>query len=128
MGQDISTSLNPPLLSLQDFLVNGKFDLTRYLYYIHKIDMFNAGLLSHPLQSKIKFENESKIQKSAPPCSVKRYKLLVRNDDGSLREMTPQDTLWYLKYVKTPTWNDWLKNKFRSRFCKSIDKHLIFQR
>ena len=116
MGQDISKSLNPPPLSLQDCLVNGKFDLTRYVYYRRKIDMINDDISSHQLQRKRKFNNETDIKKSAQPRSVKRHKLLVRNDDGSLRELTPEDTLWYLKYVKTPPWNDRLKKQFRNRF------------
>ena len=52
MGQDISKSLNPPPLSLQDCLVNGKFDLTRYVYYRRKIDMINDDISSHQLQKK----------------------------------------------------------------------------
>ena len=64
------------------------------------------------------------------------HTLLVRNDDGSLRELTPEDTLWYLKYVETPSWNDRLKKQFQSRFRmpyqsfidlhESVDDHPIF--
>ena len=71
MGQDISKSLNPPPLSLQDCLVNGKFDLTRYVYYRRKIDMINDDLSSHPLQRKRKFPDESKIKKSVQSRSVR---------------------------------------------------------
>ena len=52
MGQDISKSLNPPPLTLQDCLVNGKFDLTQYVYYRRKIDMINDDLSSHSLPKK----------------------------------------------------------------------------
>ena len=118
MGQDISTSLNPPPLSLQDCLVGGKFNVTRYMYYRRKMDIFNDDVLFQPFPSpkKRKFQDHCKIHKSVALRSVKRHKLLVRNDDGTLRELTPQDTLWYLKYVQTPPRNDRLKKQFRQRF------------
>lgn len=87
---------------------------------------------------KRKFNNATNIKKSAQPRSVQRHKLLVRNDDGSLSELTPEDTLWYLKYVETPPWNDRLKKQFRNRFRmpyqsfidlhKSIDCDPLFNR
>ena len=138
MGQDISKSLNPPPLSLQDCLVNGNLDLTHYVFYKRKMDLINDNLSSHPLRRKRKLPHESNIKKSVHSCLVKKHKLLARKDDGSLRELTPEDTLWYLKYVKTPSWNDRLKKQFRSRFRmpyesfidlhESIDNHPLFQR
>ena len=52
MGQDISTSLNPPPLSLQDCLVDGKFDVTRYMYYRRKMDIVNDDVLLQPFPSQ----------------------------------------------------------------------------
>ena len=58
MGQDISTSLNPPPLSLQDCLVDGKFDVTRYIYYRRKMDIINDDVLFQQIPSKkIKFQD-----------------------------------------------------------------------
>ena len=40
---------------------------------------------------------ESDLQrKSRTPRSVKRLKFMVRDKDGTLREIRPEDTLWYL--------------------------------
>ena len=51
------------------------------------------------------------------PCSVKRYKLLVCDNDGSLCEIKPTNTLWYLLYVKDPPCNNRMAKLFRFRFC-----------
>ena len=42
--------------------------------------------------------------------------MLVRDNNGSLREILPTDTLWYLLYVPTPPLNKRLHDKFRIRF------------
>ena len=34
--------------------------------------------------------------------SVKKHKLFVRNDDGTLRKFTSNDKLWCLLYIATP--------------------------
>ena len=47
---------------------------------------------------------------------VKKYFLQVRTDDGSLRQITPKDTLWYLLYVKEPPRNNRIADLFRRRF------------
>ena len=72
-------------------------------------------------------------------CALcKKHKLLVRSDDGSLRSLTPTDTLWYLLYVKSPPRDDRLKSIFRTRFripysyfielSNDIINHEIFSR
>jgi len=38
MGQNVSKSLIPPPLTLQDCLVNGKVDLARSIYYRRQQD------------------------------------------------------------------------------------------
>ena len=50
---------------------------------------------------------------------MKRHKSLVRDDDGSLREIRPQNTLLYLMYllyVNQPPLNDRMHQTFRNRF------------
>ena len=48
--------------------------------------------------------------------SVKRHKLLVRDNDGSLREIRPEDTLWYQLYVNQPPQDERMAKLFRNRF------------
>ena len=71
--------------------------------YQKRRHVFNNTLLS-----KKKRKNTSR--------SVRRYKLLVRDNDGSLREIRPEDTLWYLLYVNQPPLNERIHRLFRSRF------------
>ena len=109
MGQDISTSITPPHLTLQHCFVDGKIDIPRYLYYRRKLDdqIELSQSISNGLNIKRKFdEGQSPIVRPRKKRSVKRHKLLVRDDDDSLRELTPKDTLWYLLYVHTPSRND----------------------
>ena len=70
--------------------------------------------------------------------SVKKHKLLVRNSDGSLRELKPEDTIWYLIYVANPPSGDRMLKLFRNRFrvpynyfidlSNEISNHDLFSR
>ena len=55
---------------------------------------------------------------------MKRHKLFVRDNDGSLREIRPIDTLWYLLYVNQPPQNERMYRIFRSRFRLPYDSFL----
>ena len=55
---------------------------------------------------------------------MKRYKILVRDIDGSLREIKPTDTLWYLLYVNQPPTNQRMHRLFRRRFRLPYDSFL----
>ena len=57
--------------------------------------------------------------------SVKRHKILVRNEDGTLQEIRPEDTLWYQLYVNTPPRNKRLAKQFRLRFCMPYESFLL---
>ena len=65
---------------------------------------FNATLLS----KKRKQNNYSR--------SVKRHRLLVRDNDGSLREIRPEDTLWYLMYANQLPLNNRMHRLLTDRF------------
>ena len=63
---------------------------------------------------------------------------MVRDTDGSLREIRPVDTLWYLLYVLTPPSSVRMSKLFRLRFrltyesfmelFHDIKQHVIFKR
>ena len=55
---------------------------------------------------------------------MKRHKLLVRDDDGTLRELRSKDTLWYYLYANTPPLNKHLFRQFRMRFCMPYDSFI----
>ena len=58
------------------------------------------------------------------PRSIKRHKLLVRNEDGELREILPIDTLWYVLFIANPPRNKRLLKQFRLRFRMPYDSFL----
>ena len=70
--------------------------------------------------------------------SVKRHKVFVRDTDGHLREVTPEDTLWYQLYVAQPPKSERMLKLFRLRFrmpyssfvklSDEISNHPIFER
>ena len=128
MGQDLSIALIPPPLTLQDCIINGRFDITRYLYFRRTLDHYEdvdhiiSNNASRKRRISIKMENQRK--KARAPRSVKRHKVLVRENDGSLREILPTDTLWYLLYVAHPPQNKRLSDKFRLRFRLPYDVFL----
>ena len=123
MGQDISKTLYPPPLSFQQCFVDGEFSLHRYYIYRRRRDMedddFKLKMSLFQSNKKRKFkdiESSSQTGSSSHNRSVKKHSLLVRADDGTIRALTPCDTLWYLLYVKTTPQDDRLKKIFRNRF------------
>ena len=148
MGQDLSKAFIPPPTTFQQCFVDGNFSLPRYFLYRRSRDIEdqNFQTIMNILSSKRKrkhqdiINDDASTNKSTCPSvrSVKKHKLLVRSDDGSLRSLTPTDTLWYLLYVKSPPRDDRLKSIFRTRFripysyfielSNDIINHEIFSR
>ena len=126
MGQDLSTAFVPPPTSFQQCFIDGEFSLPRYIVFKRNRDIedqrFKMMMDFFSRKKKRKFEDiigdDISISESSSSStrSVKKHKLLVRSDDGTIRALTPTDTLWYLLYVKTPPQDNRLKSLFRTRF------------
>ena len=146
MGQNNSKEFFPPPLNLQQCFVDGEICLHKYyLYRRRRDDEFNDFKLKmkiFDLQKKRKFneisDGDSSCCTKSSSRSVKKYKLLVRDDAGLLRSLTSTDTLWYQLYIKMSSQNDRLKKIFRTRFripycyflelSDSVMNHEIFSR
>ena len=120
MGQDLSKAITPPPLTLQDCTVQGRIDITRYLYYRRTLDHYmEADDLTATSRSKKRRGNSGEgrtKKKHRTARSVQRHKLLIRDSDGSLREIRPTNTLWYLLYVAHPPITPRIYKLFRLRF------------
>ena len=118
MGQDLTKSITPPPLSLTQCLVDGQIDIARYIFYRRRIDGMSTNQLSMSLISK----NKSTIpyggtkHKRRTLRSVKRHKLLVRDDNGEVRELLSNDTRWYQLYVQSAPYHKRALSAFRLRF------------
>ena len=147
MGQESSKTFYPPPTSFQQCFVDSKLCIYRYyLYRRRQDDIDNMLKLNLEMLSNIKKRKHNQISDNVPsyhpiikkPRSIKKHKLLVRADDGSLRALYPTDTLWYMLYVKTIPQDDRLKAIFRTRFriphfyfmelSEEITKHEHFSR
>ena len=98
MRQDISKVVNPPPLTLTHCFLDGNTDLGRYCVYRRRLTQAEKVLVKHHKNNRKRrrFCNEhvlSKKKRRATSRSVKRYTLLLRETDGSLREIRPEDTL-----------------------------------
>ena len=117
MGQDLSKSIVPPPLSFQDCLTNGEIDPVRYIMYRRGLDKLNDFTRNCYYMKRKRFSSLDKFSPSRKRIrSVKRHKLLVRDNNGDIREILPTDTLWYLLYVANPPRNKRLHKQFRLRF------------
>ena len=122
MGQGISKAVNPPPLTLTHCFVDGSIDIGRYYVYQRRRAEQDTALAKCHINSKRRREAFSltqlskKKQRTNTPRSTKRHRLLVRDNDGSLREIRPEDTLWYLLYVNQPPLNERMHRHFRARF------------
>ena len=145
MGQNISKSISPPPLTLQHCLVDGELDLARYVYFKRRSDELDSSFTDKMFSYNSKkrryydIDDEDCSKKSNESHrSVKKHKLLVRNHDGNLRELKPEDTLWYLLYVSNPPMNERMHKLFRNRFrvpysmfldiANDINNHELFSR
>ena len=140
MGQDLTKAITPPPLTLTQCFVDGQIDIARYMYYRRRID----GISSNQLLISLLSKNSSAIangrmkSKQRKSRSVKRYKLLVRDDNGELRELLPTDTRWYQLYVQSEPLNNRSRAAFRLRFripyqsfialSEEIEAHDLFYR
>ena len=92
MGDDVSTSIIPPPLSLNDCVVDDELDIARYFIYkrIYRRKMIQSDALNTIIHKKWKAVTNlaplSNVDKRQKTRSVGRYKLLVRNPDGTLRK------------------------------------------
>ena len=145
MGQDISKAYTPPPLSFRDCLVDGRIDIARYMVYSQsqQIDE-DSEELEELLPSNFKKRNieindtYSRKKARRTPRSIKRFPILCRADDGSLRVATTEDSTWFLLYIAVPPVGERLLKLFRKRFrlpynnflllCNDIKKHELFQR
>ena len=120
MGTSILTALTPPPLTLQDCVVNGEIHLARYYYYRRRLDS-NYQILQHQqnrrrMKRRGVTSDDAICKKRKIVRSVKKHILQVRNKDGSLRPLTPEDTLWHILYVANPPTSTRMLNLFRLRF------------
>ena len=113
-------NVTPPPLTLRDCLVNGNISLSRYYYYRKHLDSYSEAiereetLCSNKRKRKIVVQKPKAVNKRQR--LVKRHKLMVRDEDGSLREIKPVDTLWYLLYVSNPPTSQRMSKLFRLHF------------
>ena len=142
MGNKIGQSITPPPLTLQHCLINGRIDFARYRYYRRRQDdIMVSSQASNIHHNKRKYHDISKVtpkKRARKTRSIKRYRLEVRDPDGSLREIRATDTLWYLLYVAAPPTSDRMQRLFRQRFrlpyssfldlSDKIQSHHHFQR
>ena len=143
MGKNISKSLSPPPLSLRDCVVNGRIDLTRYLFITRQLDLqqkeFDSFFKS--IQAKERKFDDFHVEittKVRHKRLTKRHKLYARMSNGKIRELMPEDTIWYFLYVSSPPRNERMmvlfRNRFRIPYSYFIDlvvelmKHDLFQR
>ena len=112
MGNSLQKSLYNPPLTFRDCLVDGELDISKYFIYRRRQEenedaMAMASQIYHEIQCQRKRKLESMCstaitKRRKQTRSVKRHKILVRNDDGTLDELKPKDTIWYRLYISAP--------------------------
>ena len=97
MIEDISNSIVPPPLSLTDCLFDGQIDPIRYLFYQCRYSdlSYSQNICTAITKKRKSAVPILSIYKKKQKRSVKRHKLLVREEDSILRELRSKDMLWY---------------------------------
>ena len=142
MGRNFSKVVTPPSLTQQDWLLNGRLNITKYYWYRRQCEYRQKSLrrVDYLRKKKRKHEcnNTSRKVRQKQVRSVKKHKLIVRDSNGELREIRCEDTLWYILYVAHPLTSTMMEHLFRLRFhmpyvsflrlSHDVSKHNIFQR
>ena len=121
MGNSLEKALMDPSFTFQQCFDNDELDLARYLMYHRRIDEIDDAMsAANEIYSNIQEQKKRKldsmeVNSSKQTCirTVKKHRILVREDDGSLCEVKPQDILRYLLYVRQPPRNKRLAALFR---------------
>lgn len=124
MGSHNSKPFYPPPTSFSQCFVDGELCIYRYYLYRRRQDeidnmvKFNLEVITQIKKRKLADLQISDNSKSSykKTRTVKKHNLYVRNNDGSLRLLTPTDTLWYMLYVMDRPIDEKLKKIFRTRF------------
>lgn len=104
MGQQLIKAIIFKPLSFRECFVDGKIDIARYYVYRCCCNDYDNDeeILRNIIMKRKRLEDETlnSNKKRRHHRSMKRYQLLVCNNDGTIRELKPTDTLWYQLYVK----------------------------
>ena len=140
MGQDISKAFTPPPLTFRDCLIDGRIDVAKYMIYSQSIieeETLDIEEFSNTNKRKC-YDQDSVTSSNKKARSTKRFPILCRADDGSIREATFEDSTWYRLYIQVPPVGKRLLKIFRKRFripysefvsmCNDIKKNELFER
>ena len=124
MGNDISRSIIPPPLSINDCVVDGELDLMRYYMYKRRqrIQLIQSTQLKEIVNLKRKrnevtlSSKEQSHYRERKQRRLKKRKLWIRGEDGNLRALMPTDTVWFKLYIEQPILGTYMRKLFRCRF------------
>ena len=104
MGQQLNKAIISKPKSFRECFVDGKIDIGWYYIYRCSCNHYDNDkeILRNIRMKRKRVDDESSTsnKKKRHHRSMKRYRLLVRNNDGTIHELRPTDTLWYQLYVK----------------------------
>ena len=121
MVDQITISIYAIPLSLRNCFVNGEVDIYRYcIFKRRKRGKINNSLVLDSIVKKTRKRTNIKMDfkaiKDCTPRSLKRHKLLHRDDNGDLKEHATSLTLWCLLHVNQEPRNNRQRELFMSRF------------
>ena len=119
MGYDISSSIHRAPISLHDYLVDGEIDVHHHWMYKRRQrkKRKESDLMNFIIGKKRKRSSkELNTPKEDRYRSVKKHKLLYRDDNGNLQEFKTSHTLYFLLYVNQEPRNTRQHKKNCSRF------------
>ena len=101
----MSSSALPPSLSLRECCADGSLDVIRYHRHSKKKRHANGSHLAlQSTMSKNRGRNTKHVDvsmKRQRSRSAKKNKILLRDLSGSIREIKPTDTLWYVLRIES---------------------------
>lgn len=122
MGNDLSSSIIPPPLSVNDCIVSGELDIMRYYMYKRRLRRRLSQytglkeIVNHKRKRVDASLSEQLNYRQRKHRTLKKQLFWIRDDDGNLRVMTPEDTVWFKLYIEPPILSTHMRKLFRNRF------------
>ena len=119
MSQNKSKSRTPPPLCLRDCLIYSQIEAARFhLYSKRTYDDENIDIEKFQKNSKRKSSNKEspKKKRTKGNTSMKRHSMLLRIDDGQIRDANFKDSSWLHLCISYPPEGKRLNTIFRRLF------------
>ena len=116
MGNNISSTPILPL-SFGDCFVNGQLDIKKYQLYLLVKRKQEENVEISFISSLSKANDDERPHKKRKVRLVKKHRIEIPNPDGTVTYMEPNNSLWYLLFIRVEPQSNGQRQKIVKGFA-----------